>query len=61
MAVNSSAGAWSFYPLVTAFPPTILPNIAYWNVTNGTWEYQVQLSWPLNWTSTNVTSTVETL
>ncbi|KAF2827076.1 siderophore esteras-like protein IroE-like protein [Ophiobolus disseminans] len=61
MTNTSLAGAWSFYPLITSFPPTVLPNIAYWNVTNGTWEYQIQVSWPLNWTSTNALSTVETL
>ncbi|KAF1911537.1 Alpha/Beta hydrolase protein [Ampelomyces quisqualis] len=61
MSNLSTTGAWSFHPLVEAFPPTILPNIAYWNVTNGTWDYQVQVSWPLNWTSKDVNSTVETL
>ncbi|KAF2182909.1 siderophore esteras-like protein IroE-like protein [Zopfia rhizophila CBS 207.26] len=61
MTNGSSIGTWSFHPLITSFPPTVLPNIAYWNVTNGTWEYQVQLSWPLNWISTNVNSTVDTL
>jgi hypothetical protein len=61
MSALSSIGAWSFHPLAEAFPSTVLPNIAYWNVTNGTWEYQVQVSWPLNWTSRDVKSTVETL
>jgi hypothetical protein len=61
MSNLSTLGAWSFYPLASPFPSTILPNIAYWNVTNGTWEYEVQVSWPLNWTSRDVTSTVETL
>lgn len=28
----------------------MLPNVAYWNVTNGAdLEYQVSLSWPLDW------------
>ena len=61
MAHISTIGSWSFHPLITSFPPTVLPNIAYWNITNGTWEYQVQVSWPLNWTSTNVASSVDTL
>ncbi|KAF2274952.1 siderophore esteras-like protein IroE-like protein [Westerdykella ornata] len=58
---SSSIGSWSFHPLVTSFPPTVLPNVGYWNITNGTWEYQVQISWPLNWTSTDVQSHVNTL
>ncbi|KAF2031117.1 siderophore esteras-like protein IroE-like protein [Setomelanomma holmii] len=61
MSGLSKIGNWSFHPLVEAFPSTVLPNIAYWNVSNGTWEYQVQVSWPLNWTSRDVDSTVETL
>ncbi|KAH3954060.1 hypothetical protein HBH70_113900 [Parastagonospora nodorum] len=61
MSNLSTLGAWSFHPLASPFPSTILPNIAYWNVTNGTWEYEVQVSWPLNWTSRDVASTVETL
>ena len=59
--IPSSIGTWAFHPLITSFPPTVLPNLEYWNVTNGTWEYQVQVSWPLNWTSTDVDSTVNTL
>jgi predicted alpha/beta superfamily hydrolase len=59
--ISSTIGAWSFHPLITSLPPTVLPNVAYWNVTNGTWEYQVQVSWPLNWTSIDAESTVETL
>ncbi|KAF2115961.1 Alpha/Beta hydrolase protein [Lophiotrema nucula] len=56
-----TTGTWSFNPIVTAFPPTVLPNIQYYNVTNGTWTYQVHISYPLNWTSTNADSTVDTL
>ncbi|KAF2280964.1 siderophore esteras-like protein IroE-like protein [Westerdykella ornata] len=56
-----SIGTWSFHPLVTSFPGTVFPNVQFWNVTNGTWEYQVQLAYPLNWTSTNVDSTVDTM
>lgn len=26
---------WSFIPLVTAFPETLFPNVAFWNITNG--------------------------
>lgn len=59
--MNSSVGVWTFSPLATDFPATVLPNIAFWNVSNGTWEYQIQLAWPLNWTSTLENSTVETM
>jgi len=52
--IPSSIGTWSFNPIITSFPSTILPNVQYWNVSNGTWEYQVQVSYPLNWTSANV-------
>jgi predicted alpha/beta superfamily hydrolase len=61
MTIGSAIGAWSFHPLISSFPPTVLPNIQYWNITNGTWEYQVQISYPLNWTSPNATSIVDTL
>ncbi|KAF1929860.1 uncharacterized protein M421DRAFT_4290 [Didymella exigua CBS 183.55] len=44
-----------------AFPATVLPNIGFWSVSNGTWEYQIQLSWPLNWTTPLENSTVETI
>ncbi|KAF2650240.1 siderophore esteras-like protein IroE-like protein [Lophiostoma macrostomum CBS 122681] len=57
----SEIGTWSFNPLYTAFEYNVLPNVQFWNVTNGTWEYQVQLAYPLNWTSTDVQSTVETM
>jgi hypothetical protein len=59
--ISSTIGAWSFHPLITSLPSIVLPNVAYWNVTNGTWEYQVQVSWPLNWTSIDAESTVQTL
>ncbi|KAH8884182.1 hypothetical protein GQ53DRAFT_846492 [Thozetella sp. PMI_491] len=43
---------WTFDPIVTAFPHTVFPNVALWNVTNGIdLNYQVQVSWPLTWTS----------
>jgi hypothetical protein len=57
--MNSSLGAWSFTPLVTDF--FALPNIAFWNVSNGTWEYQIQLAWPLNWSTLLENVTVETM
>jgi hypothetical protein len=57
----SAIGNWSFNHLATSFPGAILPNIQFWNVTNGTWEYQVQIAYPLNWTSTSERSTVDTM
>lgn len=43
---------WSFHPIVSAFPETVFPNVALWNVTNGVdSNYQIQVSWPLEWTS----------
>lgn len=59
--MSSSIGTWTFSPLVTEFPTNILPNIGFWNASNGTWEYQIQLAWPLNWTSPLGNSTVETM
>lgn len=59
--MNSSLGVWSFIPLVTDFSANILPNIAFWNVSNGTWEYQIQLAWPLNWSTPLENVTVETM
>lgn len=48
MALTNST--WSFTSIVEAFPQTVLPNVAYWNVTNGAdLAYQVSLSWPLDW------------
>ncbi|PSR76373.1 siderophore esteras-like protein IroE-like protein [Coniella lustricola] len=44
--------SWSFTPLVSSFPPTVLPNVAFWNVTNESdLNYQIQVSWPLEWPS----------
>ncbi|KAH7402160.1 Alpha/Beta hydrolase protein [Phaeosphaeria sp. MPI-PUGE-AT-0046c] len=57
----SSVGAWQFSPLVTSFPSNVLPNLGFWKATNGSWEYQIQLAWPLNWTSQVETSTVQTM
>ncbi|KAH6612743.1 siderophore esteras-like protein IroE-like protein [Boeremia exigua] len=59
--MNASIGAWTFSPLLTEFPATVLPNIGFWSVSNGTWEYQIQLAWPLNWTTTLESATVETM
>jgi predicted alpha/beta superfamily hydrolase len=56
-----SIGTWSFNLIASAFPSTILPNLAFYQVTNGSWEYQIQVSWPLNWTTTNEASTVNTM
>ncbi|KAI4608486.1 hypothetical protein J4E85_005146 [Alternaria conjuncta] len=57
----SSLGAWQFTPLMTEFPTNVLPNLGFWSAKNGSWEYQIQLAWPLNWTSQEETSTVETM
>lgn len=44
--------SWSFNPIVSEFPATVLPNVALWNATNGVdLDYQIQVSWPLGWTS----------
>ena len=60
-ASMTSIGAWEFTPLVTAFPADILPNMGFWKATNGSWEYQIQLAWPLNWTAQAENATVETM
>jgi len=57
----SSIGAWQFTPLVTAFPTNVLPNVGFYKASNGSWEYQIQLAWPLNWTSQAESTTVETM
>lgn len=55
------SSAWQFNPIATSWPTNVLPNLAFWTATNGSWEYQIQLSWPLNWTSREETSVVETM
>ncbi|KAF2645785.1 hypothetical protein P280DRAFT_545702 [Massarina eburnea CBS 473.64] len=57
----SAIGNWTFTPLITSFPSTIFPNLGFWNASNGTWEYQIEVAWPLNWTSRNENGLVETL
>lgn len=57
----TSLGVWTFSPITTQFPTNILPNLGFYTATNGTWDYQIQLSWPLNWTSQAESSTVETM
>ncbi|KAF2014739.1 siderophore esteras-like protein IroE-like protein [Aaosphaeria arxii CBS 175.79] len=57
----SAIGTWSFSPLITSFPSTVLPNVEFWKVTNGTWEYQVEIGYPLNWTSKAADSVVDTM
>lgn len=48
---------WSFNQIVPAFPESFSPNIALWSVTNGVdLNYEIQLSWPLDWTSQNATN-----
>jgi predicted alpha/beta superfamily hydrolase len=59
--MTTSTGAWTFSPLATELPAIVLPNVEFWSVSNGTWDYQVQLSWPSNWTSPRENSTVETM
>jgi hypothetical protein len=46
---------------MTGFPTNTLPNTGFWKATNGSWEYQIQLAWPLNWTSQAEKATVETI
>ncbi|OCL11000.1 hypothetical protein AOQ84DRAFT_425487 [Glonium stellatum] len=54
--------SWSFNPIVPAFPHTVFPNVALWNVSNRVdLNYQIQVSWPLEWTSQEVESTVLTM
>lgn len=57
----ASIGAWTFSPLATYIPASVLPNVGFWSVSNGTWSYDIQLSWPLNWASHLESSTVETM
>lgn len=54
-------GNWTFTPLAQSFPSTILPNMGWWSASNGTWDYQIHVSWPLNWTMRNEAGLVETL
>ncbi|KAF2749977.1 alpha/beta-hydrolase [Sporormia fimetaria CBS 119925] len=56
-----SVGSWSFNPIATTFPSGILPNVQYFSASNGTWDYQIQVAFPLHWTSTNEASTVDTM
>lgn len=52
MALVAANNTWSFLPVVSAFPQTVFPNVALWNATNGVdLQYQIQLSWPLDWSS----------
>ncbi|KAI9162745.1 Siderophore triacetylfusarinine C esterase [Paramyrothecium foliicola] len=54
---------WAFDSIVEAFPQTVFPNVALWNVTNGVdLGYQIKVSWPLTWTSPEeANSTVQTM
>ncbi|KAH6855558.1 Alpha/Beta hydrolase protein [Chaetomium sp. MPI-CAGE-AT-0009] len=53
----ASPAEWSFTPL-PAFAPTVFPNIAMWDVSNAAKNltYQVQISWPFEWESREVTN-----
>ncbi|KAF2683281.1 hypothetical protein K458DRAFT_432118 [Lentithecium fluviatile CBS 122367] len=57
----SGIGNWTFSPLLESFPSTIFPNLGFWSASNGSWEYQIQVAWPLNWTSREEEGLVETL
>ncbi|PGH14498.1 hypothetical protein AJ79_02991 [Helicocarpus griseus UAMH5409] len=59
----SSLTNWTFNSLVpSGFPATVLPNVEFWNVSNGiNPEYQIQVSWPLEWASRDVESTALTM
>lgn len=59
--MSSSIGAWQFSPIITEFPANVLPNVGFYKATNGSWEYQIQLAWPLNWTTQAESTTVETM
>ncbi|KAK4171350.1 Alpha/Beta hydrolase protein [Triangularia setosa] len=52
-----SLNTWSFTPF-PPLPATILPNVAFWNATNpaNNLTYQIQVSWPFEWSSRNVTN-----
>lgn len=52
MATAAANYTWSFTPVIPVFPQTVFPNVALWNATNGLdIQYQIQLSWPLEWPS----------
>jgi hypothetical protein len=57
----ATIGAWEFTPLMAELPANSLPNTGFWKATNGSWEYQIQLAWPLNWTAQAENTTVETM
>ncbi|CAG8960272.1 hypothetical protein HYFRA_00012792 [Hymenoscyphus fraxineus] len=49
------------HPL-TFFPPTVFPNVELWNMSNENGiEYQVQISWPFEWSSRDVNATALTM
>ncbi|ORX97618.1 Alpha/Beta hydrolase protein [Clohesyomyces aquaticus] len=59
-------GNWFFSPLVQSFPTNVFPNSALWSVTPAAGapadlNYQIQVSWPLEWSQRNTNSTVETM
>ncbi|KAF2185357.1 hypothetical protein K469DRAFT_576814 [Zopfia rhizophila CBS 207.26] len=55
-------GNWSFTNIVQSFPHTVFPNTALWNVNNGLdLNYQIQVSWPLEWSSRNTNASALTM
>ncbi|KAF2475000.1 alpha/beta-hydrolase [Lindgomyces ingoldianus] len=56
-------GNWLFSPLVQSFPQTVIPNAQVWSVTSNVTDlkYQIEVAWPLEWSSRNTNSTVETM
>ncbi|KAK3693405.1 Alpha/Beta hydrolase protein [Podospora appendiculata] len=59
----ASSNTWSFTPLVADLPPTLFPNVTFWNVTNSATNlvYQVQISWPFEWESRQVNKSALTM
>ncbi|KAF2034566.1 hypothetical protein EK21DRAFT_107700 [Setomelanomma holmii] len=56
----TSISAQTFSPHVSQFLTNVFPNTGFWKATNASWDYQIELAWPLNWTSQAENMTVET-
>lgn len=59
--MTTSIGAQVFSPLATVSPANVLTTVGFWSVSNGKWDYTIQLSWPLNWTPPLENSIIETM
>lgn len=53
--MTAQVANWSFTPF-PPFPATLFPNIAIWNATSAVrnMTYQIQVSWPFEWESREV-------